>query len=284
MAKKSLGRGLDAILGDVEQAYKNNMSDHKDSIVELDINLIKTNPYQPRKTFQEDSIKELSQSILEHGLLQPIIVYLDENKEYVLIAGERRLRASKMAQQKTIKAIVAEIDLAKLRELALIENIQREDLNPIDLAKSYQELLQDYKITHEELAQKIKKSRTQITNTLRLLSLLPEIQKALIDEKISQGHAKVLVGLDSKNQKLMLDSILGQRLSVRDTEKMSQSLKTANNPKDTIIKKPKNDLKLQELQKVLVNKNFNAKIQNNKILISFESQEEIESLLFFFKK
>ncbi|WP_104697174.1 MULTISPECIES: ParB/RepB/Spo0J family partition protein [unclassified Helicobacter] len=283
MAKKSLGRGLDAILGDVEQAYKNNMSDHKDLIVELDINLIKTNPYQPRKTFQEDGIRELSQSILEHGLLQPIIVYLDENKEYVLIAGERRLRASKMAQKKTIKAIIAEIDLAKLRELALIENIQREDLNPIDLAKSYQELLQDYGITHEELAQKIKKSRTQITNTLRLLALLPEIQKALVEEKISQGHAKVLVGLNAENQKLMLDSILGQKLSVRDTEKMSQNLK-ANIKNPTINKKEKSDLKLQKLQEILIDKNFNAKIQNNKILISFERQEEIESLLLFFQK
>lgn len=276
MKKKSLGRGLDAILGDVEKAYKNNLSDHTDSIIEIDIDLIKTNPYQPRKTFQKESLQELSESILEHGLLQPIIVYLDENKDYVLIAGERRLRASKMANQKTIKAIVAEIDLAKLRELALIENIQREDLNPIDLAKSYQELLQDYAITHEELAQKIKKSRAQITNTLRLLNLSLEVQKALVDEKISQGHAKVLVGLDEKNQKMMLDSIIGQKLSVRDTERMSQNIKKSNNL-------PKN-IKLEALQKAMQDKAFKAKIQSNKIYITFEKQEEVEAMLAFFLK
>ncbi|RDU74657.1 chromosome partitioning protein ParB [Helicobacter anseris] len=276
MKKKSLGRGLDAILGDVEKAYKNNLSEHTDSIIEIDIDLIKTNPYQPRKTFQKESLQELSESILEHGLLQPIIVYLDENKDYVLIAGERRLRASKMANQKTIKAIVAEIDLAKLRELALIENIQREDLNPIDLAKSYQELLQDYAITHEELAQKIKKSRAQITNTLRLLNLSLEVQKALVDEKISQGHAKVLVGLDEKNQKMMLDSIIGQKLSVRDTERMSQNIKKSNNL-------PKN-IKLEALQKAMQDKAFKAKIQSNKIYITFEKQEEVEAMLAFFLK
>lgn len=276
MKKKSLGRGLDAILGDVEKAYKNNLSEHTDSIIEIDIDLIKTNPYQPRKTFQKESLQELSESILEHGLLQPIIVYLDENKDYVLIAGERRLRASKMANQKTIRAIVAEIDLAKLRELALIENIQREDLNPIDLAKSYQELLQDYAITHEELAQKIKKSRAQITNTLRLLNLSLEVQKALVDEKISQGHAKVLVGLDEKNQKMMLDSIIGQKLSVRDTERMSQNIKKSNNL-------PKN-IKLEALQKAMQDKAFKAKIQSNKIYITFEKQEEVEAMLAFFLK
>lgn len=276
MKKKSLGRGLDAILVDVERAYKNNLSEHTDSIIEIDIDLIKTNPYQPRKTFQKESLQELSESILEHGLLQPIIVYLDENKDYVLIAGERRLRASKMANQKTIRAIVAEIDLAKLRELALIENIQREDLNPIDLAKSYQELLQDYAITHEELAQKIKKSRAQITNTLRLLNLSLEVQKALVDEKISQGHAKVLVGLDEKNQKMMLDSIIGQKLSVRDTERMSQNIKKSNNL-------PKN-IKLEALQKAMQDKAFKAKIQSNKIYITFEKQEEVEAMLAFFLK
>lgn len=276
MKKKSLGRGLDAIFGDVKKAYKNNLSEHTDSIIEIDIDLIKTNPYQPRKTFQKESLQELSESILEHGLLQPIIVYLDENRDYILIAGERRLRASKMANQKTIKAIVAEIDLAKLRELALIENIQREDLNPIDLAKSYQELLQDYDITHEELAQKIKKSRAQITNTLRLLNLSSEVQKALVEEKISQGHAKVLVGLDEKNQKMMLDSILGQKLSVRDTERMSQNIKKSHDPSRHI--------KLEALQKAMQDKAFKVRVQSNKISITFEKQEEVDMMLAFFLK
>lgn len=275
MAKKSLGRGLDAILGDVEQAYKNNLSENKDLIVDLDIHLIKTNPYQPRKTFQEESINELAQSILEHGLLQPIIVYRDEHNDYVLIAGERRLRASKLAKKTTIRAIIAEVDLQKLRELALIENIQREDLNPIDLAKSYQELLQDYNITHQELASKIKKSRTQITNTLRLLGLLPQIQQALIEEKITQGHAKVLVGLDAKDQMLMLDSILGQKLSVKTTERMIQNLK--NSAKNKRIESLA--LQFDVLQAILNKRNIKAKIRSNELLIAFENQRDIEALV-----
>ena len=276
MKKKSvLGRGLDSILGDVEQAYRNNLTANKDLIVELDISSIKTNPYQPRKVFQEDSIKELAQSIMEHGLLQPIIVYQDENKDYVLIAGERRLRASKIAQKTTIRAIVAEIDLAQLRELALIENIQREDLNPIDLAKSYQELLEDYGITHQELADKIKKSRVQITNTLRLLTLIPEVQTALIEEKITQGHAKAFVGLEGKEQRLILDSVMGQKLSVRDTERMTQNLKDKAKGKK-ISKAP---FELAAIQSALSAKNFKAKVQNNGVLITFESDEEVRRLL-----
>ena len=276
MKKKSvLGRGLDSILGDVEQAYRNNLTANKDLIVELDISSIKTNPYQPRKVFQEDSIKELAQSIMEHGLLQPIIVYQDENKDYVLIAGERRLRASKIAQKTTIRAIVAEIDLAQLRELALIENIQREDLNPIDLAKSYQELLEDYGITHQELADKIKKSRVQITNTLRLLTLIPEVQTALIEERITQGHAKAFVGLEGKEQRLILDSVMGQKLSVRDTERMTQNLKDKAKGKK-ISKAP---FELAAIQSALSAKNFKAKVQNNGVLITFESDEEVRRLL-----
>ena len=277
MAKKrtALGRGLDSILGDVEQAYRNNLTANKDLIVELDISAIKTNPYQPRKVFQEESIKELAQSIMEHGLLQPIIVYQDENKDYVLIAGERRLRASKVAQKSTIRAIIAEIDLAQLRELALIENIQREDLNPIDLAKSYQELLEDYGITHQELADKIKKSRVQITNTLRLLTLIPEVQTALIEEKITQGHAKAFVGLESKEQRLMLDSVMGQKLSVRDTERMTQNLKDKAKGKKT----SKTPLELASIQRALGVKNFKAKVQNNGVFITLESDEEVRRLL-----
>lgn len=277
MAKKrtALGRGLDSILGDVEQAYRNNLTANKDLIVELDISAIKTNPYQPRKVFQEESIRELAQSIMEHGLLQPIIVYQDENKDYVLIAGERRLRASKVAQKSTIRAIIAEIDLAQLRELALIENIQREDLNPIDLAKSYQELLEDYGITHQELADKIKKSRVQITNTLRLLTLIPEVQTALIEEKITQGHAKAFVGLEGKEQRLMLDSVMGQKLSVRDTERMTQNLKDKAKGKKT----SKTPLELASIQRALGAKNFKAKVQNNGVFITLESDEEVRRLL-----
>lgn len=278
MAKKqALGRGLDAIFGDVEQAYRNNLSDHREKLVELDINLIKPNPYQPRKIFQEESIKELAESIEEHGLLQPIIVYQDEDDGYALIAGERRLRASKLAGKDSIRAIIADIDLAKLRELALIENIQRENLNPIDLAKSYQELLEDYKITHEELAQKIKKSRAQITNTLRLLSLIPEIQTALVEGRVTQGHAKVLVGLEEGDQKILLSSILGQKLSVRDTEEMAQNFKNKVRERGVNIKNLKGSglLDLRDLQREIEKMDLRTKVSQDKIIIEFKNQEEV---------
>ena len=197
MAKKSaLGRGLGAILEDVELAYKAELSDgNKDIIKEIDVKSITENPYQPRKHFDETALRELSESIKRHGLIQPIIV-IPKDEGYMLIAGERRFRATKMLGEEKIKAVVADIESKNLRELALIENIQREDLNPIELANSYKELIEEYKITQDGLAGIIHKSRTQITNTMRLLSLSKETQELIKDGKITQGHAKVIVGLD----------------------------------------------------------------------------------------
>ncbi|WP_304648169.1 ParB/RepB/Spo0J family partition protein, partial [uncultured Helicobacter sp.] len=218
MAKKKLamGRGLGAILSETAEAYEQNLSDNSSLVLELDVDIIKPNPYQPRKTFNLQALQELSESIKEHGLLQPVVVYDNGDGDYILIAGERRLRASKLAGLNNIKAIIAEIDFKRMRELAIIENIQREELNPIELALSYEELLQEYGITHEELSKRIGKSRTQITNTLRLLQLSEEVQQMLIEDKISQGHAKMLVTLDEGEQKLIVDSIIGQKLNVRD--------------------------------------------------------------------
>ena len=221
MAKKNagLGRGLSAILGEVEEAYQNNLNDNSGLVVEIEIDKIKPNPLQPRKVFDNESLQELAASIQEHGLLQPILVYedMDNSDEYFLIAGERRLRASKIAHKESIKAIIVDVQEEKLRELALIENIQREDLNPIDLAQSYKELIEDYGITHEELAKKLSKSRTQITNTLRLLELDKNVQKYVLENKISQGHAKVLVALPKEKKTIIANSISGQKLSEHDT-------------------------------------------------------------------
>ncbi|HIS08592.1 MAG TPA: ParB/RepB/Spo0J family partition protein, partial [Candidatus Scatomorpha intestinipullorum] len=229
MAKKNagLGRGLSAILGEVEEAYQNNLNDNSGLVVEIEIDKIKPNPLQPRKVFDNESLQELAASIQEHGLLQPILVYedVDNSDEYFLIAGERRLRASKIAYKESIKAIIVDVQEEKLRELALIENIQREDLNPIDLAQSYKELIEDYGITHEELAKKLSKSRTQITNTLRLLELDKNVQKYVLENKISQGHAKVLVALPKEQQNIIANSIIGQKLSVHDTENLIRKLK-----------------------------------------------------------
>ncbi|PAF53459.1 chromosome partitioning protein ParB [Helicobacter sp. 13S00482-2] len=289
MGKKNLalGRGLGAILSEVGQAYENNFSDNSELVVELDVDNIKPNPYQPRKHFSDESVSELSQSILEHGLLQPVLVYEDENNDYVLIAGERRLRATKLAGIKTIKAIIVEINLNKLREIALIENIQREDLNIIDLANSYKELINDYQITHEELAKRIKKSRAQITNTLRILNLSAQTQEMLIDEKISQGHAKILVALEPKEQKIVLDSIVGQKLSVRDTEFLVRKLKDENQSKGkSSINLNKNkssklasDSEIETLIKLFKNYFISASIKNNQLVLNLSNKSKINEIV-----
>lgn len=210
-SKKALGRGLGAIFEDVEDAYNREFisSSSPDLVREIDVNRISPNPYQPRKYFNEAAIKELSESIKKHGLLQPIIV-VEKDDNYMLLAGERRFRATKEAGFGTIRAIVADIESENLRELALIENIQREDLNPIELAIAYKELIEEYNITQEGLSEIIKKSRTQITNTLRLLSLTKKTQDLIIASKISQGHAKVVVGLEPKDEETIINTILGQ--------------------------------------------------------------------------
>lgn len=286
-AKKSLalGRGLGAILGEVEKAYENDLNDNSDLVVELDIHSIKPNPFQPRKHFDTTALEELASSIKEHGLLQPILVFADDEEGYSLIAGERRLRASKLAGFSTIKAIIVDIKAERLREVALIENIQREDLNPIDLAQSYKELIEDYGITHEELAKKISKSRTQITNTLRLLTLSLEVQEQLLEGKITQGHAKVLVGLAPEEQKVALDSIIGQRLSVRETESLIKNLKETPRPSSHPSRTPSNPLvsqssqSLLELVMLMKQKGFKASLKGTKIVLDFEGEEEVKRLI-----
>lgn len=286
-AKKSLalGRGLGAILGEVEKAYENDLNDNSDLVVELDIHSIKPNPFQPRKHFDTTALEELASSIKEHGLLQPILVFADDEEGYSLIAGERRLRASKLAGFSTIKAIIVDIKAERLREVALIENIQREDLNPIDLAQSYKELIEDYGITHEELAKKISKSRTQITNTLRLLTLSLEVQEQLLEGKITQGHAKVLVGLAPEEQKVALDSIIGQRLSVRETESLIKNLKETPRPSGHPSRTPSNPLvsqssqSLLELVMLMKQKGFKASLKGTKIVLDFEGEEEVKRLI-----
>lgn len=277
--KLSLGRGLDAILGDVEMAYtKEFESGKKDFVLEISVDKIKPNPYQPRKYFDETAISELSASIKRHGLIQPIIVFKKDD-EYVLIAGERRLRAVKLLGNNAIKAIVADIESKNLRELALIENVQRQDLNPMELANSYKELIDEYKITQDDLSDIIKKSRSQITNTLRLLTLLDKTKEALSDNKISQGHAKVLVGLDKEKEEEVLNTIIGQKLSVRQTEDLVKKIKNGNK---LGIKKEKLDLNFISEIKNLKTKlsNFGKiSIKDKKISIEFKDINEIKKLI-----
>lgn len=282
MAKKSsLGRGLGAILEDVELAYKAELSGgNRDIVTEIDVNLITENPYQPRKHFDETALRELSESIKRHGLIQPIIV-IQKDDGYMLIAGERRFRATKILGAEKIKAIVADIESKNLRELALIENIQREDLNPIELANSYKELIDEYKITQEGLAGIIHKSRTQITNTMRLLSLSKQTQEFIKEGKITQGHAKVIVGLEPNDEKMAVDTIIGQRLSVRETENLVKNLKdkSKTTQKSGFKIDEKYAKKLDDLKELLEQLHIKSKIKNRNLILEFKDISDIEKFI-----
>lgn len=281
----ALGRGLGELLGEVESAYENSSQKSKINILEIDVSLIKANPNQPRKIFDEDKLKELSSSIVEHGLLQPVTVIEDGNGAYTLIAGERRLRAHKLAKLKTIKAIVTKVEELKLRELALIENIQRADLNIVELAYSYAQLINEHNITHDELSKKVFKSRTSITNTLRLLQLSSYVQQNLASSKITAGHAKIMLGLSDNEQKMVCDSIIGQKLSVRDTEKIVKDLKN----KDKVVTKKKKEITnydfkpLDNVLKKLEESKLKVKAEKNYFKIEINSQEDIDTISNYFK-
>ncbi len=278
MKTQALGRGLGALLSEIDEAYENEVS-AKDAVIEIPLKDIRPNPFQPRKTFDEDSLYELSESIKKDGLIQPIIVTEDIDG-YVLIAGERRLRASKLAKLKTIRAIVHNSDESKMRQFALIENIQRDELNSVELAYAYGELIKLHNITQEELSTIIHKSRTHITNTMRLLQLSPKTQKALIEKKITTGHAKVLIGLDEKNQQLIVNSIIGQRLSVREVETMTKNLK-----EEKVHPLKKFDVITYDFSSLVSKLNsfgFSSKSSNNRLTIKFDNEDQINDFSAYF--
>lgn len=271
-----LGRGLDAIFGDVEKAYSQNLSPEQiaEQISHIPLSQINPNPYQPRKKFHENDLQELAQSIAEHGLLQPIIVFLPDPKKpdfFYIIAGERRFRASKIAGKEKIKAIIVDpktVDpnFTRLRELALIENIQRKNLNAIELALSYQEMLRTQNLTHEKLAEKIKKSRASITNTLRLLGLNETIRDAILDEKISEAHAKILAGLPENEQNALFFRILDENLSVKDTAAQKKVTKSSKSSHPA----------LKNIVAALKNLQFSAKIRENGVFISLPTEKKLQ--------
>jgi len=280
----ALGRGLGELLGEIESAYEDNLTtnDLNDLVNELNINKIKVNPHQPRKVFDEIKLKELSNSILKHGILQPIVV-TKRDDSYLLIAGERRLRASKLANLSKIKAIIIEIEDSKLREYALIENIQRDDLNILELAYSFKALINEHNITHEELSSLIYKSRSQISNILRILNLSVYTQQKISDNKISLGHAKLLVTLDENIQNKIVDSIIGQKLSVSQTSDLIKNFK--NKKDDFKIKKTNSKYNLEPLN-TIINKlsanNLKVKLSNKSFNISINSQDDIDKILKYF--
>ncbi len=273
--RKALGRGLSALIPDnIEQ-------DELEKIKEIDINLISPNPNQPRKNFENDKLEELADSIKRYGVIQPIIVK-KEDKIYTIIAGERRWRASKIAGLSSIPCIVRDIENKSASELALIENIQREDLNPIDEATAYNYIMERYAITQEELSDVIGKSRVYVTNILRLLNLDEYVKEKIISNEISQGHARAMLSLDSKTQRELTDRIIRDGLNVRDVEKIVKNIK---NPKTKrIVEKDKFVLNIEE---ALTNK-FSSKVKitskknKGKIEIEYKNIDDLNRLLSLF--
>ncbi len=290
MAKSALGRGLGELLGEVETAYENNNAptNKKGGEVYLDVNTIVPNPNQPRKIFDEERLRELSESIKEYGLIQAITVIESNNNddEYILIAGERRLRAHKLANIDKIKANIITIEENKMREVALIENIQRDDLNIIELAYSYAQLINEHSLTHEELSAKVFKSRTSITNTLRLLQLSSYVQQMLANEKITAGHAKVMIGLEDEVQRKVTDSIIGQKLSVRETETLIKELKKPEVIANKITKSKSKTYNFEPLANIVSNLSkdkLKVKAEKNYFKIEIRSQEDIEKISNYFR-
>lgn len=274
---KSLGRGLGELLGEIEQVYDNEIP-RGERVVEVPLSQIRPNPFQPRKQFDSKALEELAASIKRHGLIQPIVL-IDDVDGYTLVAGERRWRASKLAKLKTIRAVIVSLDEAQMRQHALIENIQREQLNIIELAKAYEELIRIHGVTQEELGSLVHKSRSHITNTLRLLQLSDKTQVALIDQRISAGHAKVLVGLSGKEQKIVVDSIHGQKLSVRETEQLVKRMKEGAEHRNVAPDTEKPELNFADAKAQLESMGFAVSAGNNKLSIRFDDQDGIERFL-----
>lgn len=235
--KFGLGKGLGALIPEEsinEDEYKKN-----DSVNLISVNLIKANGNQPRKSFDEQKIIQLSESIKQHGIIQPVILKTNGDT-YSIIAGERRWRAAKIAGIKEIPAIIMNLSDKEILEVSLIENIQRQDLNPIEEALAYKRLIEDFKLTQEELSKRIGKSRTSVTNSLRLLNIDSRVKEYLIDGVVSEGHARALLSLENKDlQYELAQMIIDEGLSVRETEKL---IKNINNSKKDLTKKTSSDL------------------------------------------
>ncbi|ACM92349.1 stage 0 sporulation protein j [Nautilia profundicola AmH] len=268
---KRLGRGLSSILEDAEAGYLKELPSR--GVEEIEVSKIKPNPYQPRREFNEEAINELANSIRKYGLLQPIVLIKDED-EYILVAGERRLRATKLLGEEYIKAIVVDYSKNDLREYALIENIQREDLNPIEVAYSLQSLIEEHGYTHEELANAISKSRSYVTNLLRILNLPEFVHEKIKRGILSVGHAKVLIGLDDELLKKVIEEIEKKSLNVRDTEKLIQRLK---NPKPEAEDIPI-DKRVIEIADKFKKIGLKVEINKDSIKIKFKNNKDLKKL------
>lgn len=281
MSKKfGLGKGLGALIPD-EVESKSKEKEKKNSSTLIPLNKIVNNADQPRKFFDSDNIAELAESIKNHGIIQPLILKKDGTK-YTIIAGERRWRASKILGIKEVPAIVMDLSEKEILEVSLIENIQRQDLNPIEEALAYRKLIEDFKLTQQELSKRIGKSRVAISNTMRLINLDERVQQYLIESVISEGHGRALLSIENKDlQYEIAQRIIDENLSVRDVEKLIKDLfKKKNEIKKEIEQNPYiNDIQ-NRLQDYFGTKvNINSKNKKGKIEIEYYSDDDLNRIL-----
>jgi len=281
--KNALGRGLGALIDDADREKYENIG----SISEINIDLIETNPYQPRSKFDEEGLNELASSIKELGIIQPITVRKLADRRFQLITGERRYRASIIAGLKKIPAYFRTADDQAMLELALVENIQREDLDSVEIAISYQRLIEECQLTQENLSNRVGRKRSTISNYLRLLKLPAEIQLGIREKKLSMGHARTLINIeDPKTQIKVFYRVIDEELSVRKTEELVRQMnRDANKDISKNERKKKINEDFQELSQHL-SKFFNAKVQfrvnengKGKIVIPFDNTEEMERII-----
>ena len=292
---KGLGRGINALIPDddtneekvVVKEIGKEVIKEVPGDTKLKLSLIEPNKEQPRKAFDEDALIELSESIKLYGVLQPLLVQKKDDY-YEIIAGERRWRAAKLAGLKEVPVIIKDYSTQEVMEIALIENIQREDLNPIEEAQAYQRLIKDYRLKQDEVAEKVSKSRAAITNSLRLLKLDPRVQDMVMEGKLSNGHARAIITIEDGDKQFMIaQKIFDEKLSVRDVEKL---MKTLDQPAKPVKEKPANDFvyrDLEEKMKHIIGTQVVIKNKNNnkgKIEIEYYSQQELERIFEMLQK
>ncbi|QLE02122.1 ParB/RepB/Spo0J family partition protein [Galbibacter sp. BG1] len=283
--KQALGRGLSALLKDPENDIKSASDKNADkvvgNIVELELDAIEVNPFQPRTNFNEETLQELAVSIRELGVIQPITVRKIDFNQYQLVSGERRLRASKLAGLTSVPAYIRIANDQESLEMALVENIQRQDLDPIEISLSYQRLIDEINITQEQLSDRVGKKRSTITNYLRLLKLDPIIQTGMRDGFVSMGHGRALINIENKKDQLEIyEKIITNNLSVRETEKLVREYQTEKDPKSTKNTTPELpdyvSENVEELTEYFSSK-VDVKVAKNgkgKLIIPFHSKED----------
>ena len=274
--KQALGRGLNALMGEAQTETGSVASDTL-----IDITKIQPNPNQPRTHFNETLLQELSESIRENGVLQPLLVR-EKGQKYEIIAGERRYQASKLAGIEKLPVIIKDVDDQKMLELALIENLQRSDLNPIEEAKGYKQLLKESGMTQEALSKAVSKSRSAITNSLRLLDLPDEVQQFLFDGKMTAGHARAILAVPFEDARIRLaQKVVNEGLSVRATENLAPLFSVGEEPKKPKSVTPQSYKKAARVLRQVFNTNVKVKSSRgkNKIEIEFKDEEELSQIL-----